>query len=64
MTFPTIDIERLKSLLLYDQSSPLLFNTGLFMLLFLAFLLLYRLMRRWRSAKFAIVLKIRLVYLK
>lgn len=62
MTFPTIDIERLKSLLLYDQSSPLLFNTGLFMLLFLAFLLLYRLMRRWRSAKLVIVIAFSLYF--
>ncbi len=59
---PVIDADKLKSLLLYDPASPLLFNTGLFLLLFLAFLLLYRLLRRWRGAKLVMVIAFSLYF--
>lgn len=39
------DFDRIESVLRYDSNNPLLFNTGLFLLLFMAFLLLYRLLR-------------------
>ena len=57
-----LDLERLKSVMLYDQSNPLLFNTGLFMLLFVAFLLLYQMLRRWRSAKLLAVIAFSLYF--
>ena len=59
---PVIDADKLKSLLLYDPASPLLFNTGLFLLLFLAFLLLYRLLRRWQGAKLVMVIAFSLYF--
>lgn len=42
-----IDGAAVQQLLLYDKANPLLFNTGLFMLLFAAFMLVYTLIRRW-----------------
>jgi len=39
------DWDRLDDLLLYDAKSPLLFNTGLFLVLFVLFLCVYRAMR-------------------
>lgn len=43
--FNNIDFSRLRDLLLYDPSSPLLFNTGLFLVLFVLFMCVYRLLR-------------------
>lgn len=43
------DFDRIESVLRYDSNNPLLFNTGLFLLLFTAFLLLYRLLRFSKS---------------
>ncbi len=43
-------------LLKYDAEAPLLFNTCLFMLLFLGFLLVYQAMRRWPTAKMIFVI--------
>ena len=40
-----IDFSRISELLLYDTRSPLLFNTGLFLILFVFFLGVYRAMR-------------------
>lgn len=40
-----IDLQKLTDLLRYDSSSPLLFNTGLFLLLFVVFLMVYRVLR-------------------
>ena len=51
-----IDIELLHRVLTYDRMHPLLFNTGLFMLLFVAFLLVYQAMRRWPVAKMLFVI--------
>ena len=35
---PDVDPERMADVLQYDAANPLLFNTGLFMLLFAAFI--------------------------
>lgn len=46
-------IERLTNLLLYDPSAPMLFNTGLFMVLFILFLGVYQITLdkpQWRKA--------------
>ncbi len=51
-----IDTQLLVDLLKYDQANPLLFNTGLFLLLFVGFLLIYRLMSRMRTAKMIVVI--------
>lgn len=46
-----VDAERLKATLLYDSANPLLFNTGLFLVLFVAFLLVYRILSRHHTLK-------------
>lgn len=40
----------------YDPASPLLFNTGLFLLLFVAFLGVYHMLRRWHWVKLIAVI--------
>lgn len=57
-----IDPSMAKQLFLYDVRHPLLFNTGLFMMLFLAFLLLYQAMRRYRVAKMLITIAFSLYF--
>lgn len=52
----TIDSEMLHQVLAYDRMHPLLFNTGLFLLLFAAFILIYQAMRRWPTAKMLFVI--------
>lgn len=54
--FDGFDREALKSILMYDQHNPLLFNTGAFLLLFLAFILIYQAIRRWHNAKMIFVI--------
>lgn len=49
-------MDRLLSVLRYDAMSPLLFNTGLFLILFVAFIGIYRLMRRFRTLKMVFVI--------
>ena len=44
-------LERLLNLLAYDAASPLLFNTGLFLVLFVIFLLIYNGLNNWPRAK-------------
>lgn len=56
MNMKEIDTQLLTDLLKYDQANPLLFNTGLFMLLFVGFLLIYQLMRRMRTLKMIFVI--------
>ena len=51
-----VDAAKLKSVLLYDSSNPLLFNTGLFLLLFLGFLVIYHLLSRFRWVKMIFVI--------
>ena len=52
----SIDTEALTSALLYDSHNPLLFNTCAFMLIFLLFLAIYRMMRRHHTAKMVFVI--------
>lgn len=47
----SIDIDSLIALLGYDSRQPLLFNTGLFLVLFAVFMLVYRALRPWRVAR-------------
>lgn len=49
-------LENIKHQLLYDPSSPLLFNTGLFMVLFLFFLLFYNLLSKLPRVKIIFVI--------
>lgn len=56
MEIPGIDIDKLIALFRFDGANPMLFNTGLFLLLFLAFLMLYRLLRRFRTIKMVFVI--------
>ena len=51
-----IDPQLAQKLLLYDAQQPLLFNTGMFMFLFLGFILIYQAMRRWRIAKMVVAI--------
>ncbi len=46
----------LHDILLFDAANPLLFNTGLFLLLFLCFLGIYKLLSRWQSVKMIFVI--------
>lgn len=45
-----------QKLLLFDQKNPLVFNTGMFLLLFVGFLLIYQLIRRYKNAKLIFVI--------
>ena len=47
---------RLKDVLGFDGTNPLLFNTGLFLLLFIAFLGIYKLIERFKYVKFVFVI--------
>lgn len=49
-------ITNLRNIFLYDQSNPLLFNTGLFMVLFVVFLLIYELLSGHRNLKMIFVI--------
>lgn len=49
-------LEKIKHLLLYNPESPLLFNTGLFLILFLFFLLGYHLLARHQRTKMIFVI--------
>lgn len=51
-----IDFDKLSGVLAYDSASPLLFNTGLFLLLFVAFIGIYRLLRGSRTVKMVFVI--------
>jgi D-alanyl-lipoteichoic acid acyltransferase DltB (MBOAT superfamily) len=52
----SIDTSLIKDILLFDKDSPLLFNTGLFLLLFVGFLLIYQALRRWKNIKLVFVI--------
>lgn len=56
MENPTVDIAKLLDVLKFDGANPLLFNTGLFLILFVAFLGIYRLLRRFRMVKMVFVI--------
>lgn len=57
-----IDPEVARKLLLFDARQPLLFNTAAFMFLFLAFILIYQAMRRWRVAKMIVTIAFSLYF--
>lgn len=57
-----IEIERLKEILMYDANNPLLFNTGLFLILFLFFIGIYQLLRKWQTAKLIFVIAFSLYF--
>lgn len=56
------DSQILKDLLLFDRANPLLFNTGLFLLLFVGFLFIYQAVRRWRTVKMLFVIAFSLYF--
>ena len=49
--FNEIDLHKIVDLLLYDPKAPLLFNTGLFLILFLIFMVLYEGLRKFYTLK-------------
>lgn len=51
-----IDSGLLREVLAFDKANPLLFNTGLFLILFAAFIGVYRLVGRWRGLKMLLVI--------
>ena len=53
---PLFDIGKLRDLLAYDAANPLLFNSGLFLILFLIFIFIYRLMARHKNVKMVFVI--------
>ncbi len=52
----SIDISLVKDLLAYDAKNPLLFNTGLFLLLFMGLMGLYALVRRHRMSRMVLII--------
>lgn len=62
MSTEYFDIDKLLSVLKFDQFNPLLFNTGMFLLLFAGFILIYNIMRKWRVAKFLFVIAFSLYF--
>lgn len=50
------DQQAFHNIFLFDQRNPLLFNTGAFLLMFLAFLGIYRAVRRWHWVKMTLVI--------
>lgn len=57
MTNPfDIDPSLVRDVLAFDRANPLLFNTGLFLLLFVAFMGAYRLMGRWRWLRMLLII--------
>lgn len=59
---PNIDLESISKLFLYDPKAPLLFNTGLFLILFVGFLSVYQLLRRHRTLKMLFVIAFSLYF--
>lgn len=51
-----LNTDKLLTLLKFDEANPLLFNTGLFLLLFCGFILIYQMMRKYRVAKMTFVI--------
>lgn len=62
LTQMNIDIDALKRLMLSDASNPLLFNTGLFLLLFAAFIGFYSLVSHHRRTAMAAVIAFSLYF--
>ena len=51
-----INFDALKNLLFFDADSPLLFNTGLFLILFILFFAVYEAVKRWPIGKMSITI--------
>lgn len=62
MSDSIINFDKLLGLLKYDQDNPLLFNTGLFLILFAIFIAIYQLLRKHRTAKFLFVIAFSLYF--
>lgn len=62
MDLHSIDTEKILSILGYDPANPLLFNTGLFLVLFCIFLAIYQMMRKFRVAKMLFVIAFSLYF--
>ncbi len=56
MSFDNFDINGLKQIFMFDKTSPLLFNSGAFLLLFFVFLGIYQLLKRRHYAKMIFVI--------
>jgi len=56
MCLGAIETEKLISVLSFDEANPLLFNTGLFLILFLFFIGIYQLLQRFRTVKLLFVI--------
>ncbi len=56
MCLGAIETEKLISVLSFDEANPLLFNTGLFLILFPIFIGIYQLLQRFRTAKLLFVI--------
>lgn len=54
--------QALDGILRFDAANPLLFNTGLFLLLFLGFLMIYQLLSRWQWLKMLFVIAFSLYF--
>ncbi|MDE6418694.1 MAG: MBOAT family protein, partial [Duncaniella sp.] len=57
-----IDLAKLIDLLVYDPAQPLLFNTGLFLILFAVFLAFYTLLRPWRGGRMMLTIAFSLYF--
>ena len=57
-----LNIDKLINVLKFDQLNPLLFNTGLFLILFVIFIAIYQMLRRWRTLKFLFVIAFSLYF--
>ena len=62
MQFLTDLLPRIKELLSYDSSAPLIFNSGLFLFLFVAFLSVYLLLRRTTTLRILYVVAFSLFF--
>lgn len=57
-----VSVEKLLEVMKCDPASPLLFNTGLFMLLFAGFMVVYTMLRRYRMLKLIVVIAFSLYF--
>lgn len=54
--YKDIDLSLIKDILTFDSQHPLFFNTGLFLLMFVAFIFIYQGIRRWKNVKLIFVI--------
>lgn len=57
-----IDFDKILELLQYDKYNPLLFNSGLFLALFIVFIFIYELCRKQKTIKFLFVIAFSLYF--